>query len=150
MVKVSKKYHVRKRGAGKGKVRRNPKKKIKIKKVIITWKEGLIQESNMYPMTFRSIRDANRQIRANALSAPRTGGYDKHGFKIVWENGETYEGRMDVKYPGLPNNDLDMSHHIKEHLRWLTKTSSDNFWRTRITDKEREHAKKMLKMYELG
>ena len=34
-------------------------------------------------------------------SAPKEGGYDKCDFAVVWENGNSYEGRFDMQFGGL-------------------------------------------------
>jgi hypothetical protein len=38
-------------------------------------------------------------------SAPEGGGYDKCDFKVVWDNGESYDGRFDMQRGGTDGNE---------------------------------------------
>ena len=116
--------------------------KIKAKKVVINWKEGTVPKG-AYPMTFKSIREANKQILRNSGDAPKSGGYDKHSFTIFWDDGETYQGRLDVKHPSQPNADLSIGRHVKE---WIEYGMSD---RSGASAEEKKEYKDYLEKYDL-
>ncbi len=59
---------------------------------------------------------ANAVIEQWAETAPTEGGYNKTDFKIVFADGEEYEGRLDLKGPGQANRDMDLSDHVREHV----------------------------------
>lgn len=50
---------------------------------------------------------------------PRNGGYDKHDFTVTFEDGETYEGRLDCKHFSCDDNDLDVAKHVRWHLEFM-------------------------------
>ena len=91
---------------------------IKVKEVIIEWAEGSIEKTKQYPKSFPSIAAAEVELRSNAQDAPATGGYDKHGIKIVWEDNNTYTGRWDVKALSCPDNDTEISKHIRQFCNY--------------------------------
>src|SRR4030067_1467924 len=83
-------------------------KKIPVKQVMLKRVEGVSNSEIRKWYTFPSFAEANKKVRGNAQSAPKTGGYDKHDFKVIWADGKTYEGRLDVKHPSQPDNDNDI------------------------------------------
>ena len=53
---------------------------------------------------------AAAQIPADRL------GYDKTDFRVTWEDGETYEGRLDLKNPASGReSDTNIAEHIRSH-----------------------------------
>jgi len=46
-----------------------------------------------------------RRFSTWGMTAPDSGGYDKCDFKVAWENGETYEGRFDMKRGGTDGDE---------------------------------------------
>lgn len=48
---------------------------------------------------------------------PSRMGYDKTDFTVTWEDGETYEGRLDLKPTscGERESDTDIAQHIRRH-----------------------------------
>lgn len=68
--------------------------KIKVKRVSLLWSEN----PEPLPRHFGSLDDATAFLRKMSHSAPGLHqGYHKTGFKIEFEDGETYEGRYDLK-----------------------------------------------------
>ncbi len=53
----------------------------------------------------------------NSRTAPESGGYDKHDFKIEFEDGAIYEGRYDLKHTSKDSCSLNT--HIRGHLEYL-------------------------------
>jgi hypothetical protein len=122
------------------------KQKIPIDSVTINWKEGR-QNYEKYPMTFKSVAEANKKILQNSFDAPASGGYDKHSFTIKWKDGNVYEGRMDVKHPSQMNADLDMKHHVEEFANYLIHKSKTEF--PRYSKEDRKYARDLLNKYSL-
>lgn len=60
---------------------------------------------------------ANAWLLLQSTVAPATGGYDKHDFTITWEDGETYEGRYDLKHYSIewPN----LKRHVEGFARFM-------------------------------
>jgi len=101
--------------------------KIPIKKIELLWKEGTI-DNYKYPRIFRSMKEFNRELVRNSFNAPKSGGYDKHGFKITWKDGNTYTGRIDVHHPEseyYSRDDVDVKHHMTSWLKYKIKNSDD-------------------------
>lgn len=81
--------------------------------IVFTGKEG--QSYDQLPLAFKNWEDANKQLSAWTIFAPEGGGYDKVHFTIVWDNGETYIGRIDLTKHGNAN----LQQHIKQHLTYI-------------------------------
>jgi hypothetical protein len=125
---------------------RGVKQKIPIESVTINWKEGK-QNYEKYPMTFKSVAEANKKILSNSFDAPASGGYDKHSFTINWKDGNVYEGRMDVKHPSQENADLDMKKHVEDFANYIIKKPKTEF--PRYSKEDRKYARDLLKKYSL-
>ena len=94
------------------------KRLIPVKEITITRAEG----PNLLcgrTFTAHSFSEAAAWLISQAGTFPATGGYDKHDFKITWEDGETYSGQLDCKAEGCPDPDLDVFRHVfDEALFW--------------------------------
>jgi len=92
------------------------------------------------------------------LSAPKNGGYDKVDFKVEWEDGETYEGRFDMKYGGTDAGETFWASLQSRLELWACKRRpshfSDENWAYHCKDCEesgwKEGAEKMLAEYDLA
>lgn len=84
--------------------------KIKVKSIRIYGSESSYAGDN----TFDGWFDAGVHIRGIALFAPNGGAYDKTKFEVVFEDGETYPGRLDIQHYTMPyeGNENDLSRHI--------------------------------------
>jgi hypothetical protein len=69
--------------------------------------------------TLSTFAEADRQIRKWARSAPKGGGYDKVDFLVKWSNGDSYEGRFDMKRDHTTGGDF-LQDQIRQHLRFVT------------------------------
>lgn len=49
---------------------------------------------------------------------PKTGGYDKHDFTVTFDDGETYEGRLDCQHWTLENTDLNVAKHVRDFIEF--------------------------------
>jgi hypothetical protein len=63
------------------------------------------------PVVFKTFEEAKHALGFMARNAPKSGGYDKTDFIVVWHDGETYEGRVDLKREHVLGYDL------REHIR---------------------------------
>lgn len=90
-------------------------KKIKATEIEIARVEGMCDECVTV-----IIRDSNgdcdlwaasdRILKAWAMSAPATGGYDKCDFTVRFADGETYSGRFDLQHKHMTERDLLAGH----------------------------------------
>lgn len=62
--------------------------------------------------------EANGILRGNAATAPDRDAYDKHDFKIVFDDGYTYDGRYDLKRKGP----YDLAEHVRGFVGYLAGT----------------------------
>lgn len=127
------------------------KGKIALKKITIHWAEGDNSKYPKFPQTYTSWSEANnRAIRPVFADIIQSGGegYNKVKFTVEWEDGENYEGRLDVSKkednPTTTNNVIGK--HIKDFLNWIIKNESTN----NVTDSEVKEAKDVLENYDLG
>lgn len=71
--------------------------KIPVKTIEIVRIEGPIELCDKKYLA-SSYGEANVILRTMSDTAPSRGGYDKCDFKVIFEDGETYEGRYDLKH----------------------------------------------------
>lgn len=69
---------------------------IKLKSITFGFSENSMANSFLVGKSFKSFRDANLMIGKCAHTAPDTGGYDKTDFTLTFEDGEVYNGRLDM------------------------------------------------------
>lgn len=62
---------------------------------------------------------ASAWLRGQSHTFPATGGYDKHDLKIVFADGEVYEGRLDCKSSQCEDPDLDVAAHVYRFLAFM-------------------------------
>jgi len=80
--------------------------KIKVKEIYLYKTEGLIAEEPK-KVTVGDFRTADLFLLAWSNTAPKAGGgYHKVDFKITYLDGETYEGRYDLKHHSVEMPDL--------------------------------------------
>ena len=63
-------------------------------------------------------KDAQAALSTASLFAPRDGCYHKTDFTITWSDGDTYNGRLDLKHPNADNLRNDLAAHVRDHLVW--------------------------------
>jgi hypothetical protein len=89
--------------------------KIKATKIEILWSENsTINSRSPHVFEGESCWRESRKLLVGAAIAISDDevGYDKTGFKVTWEDGETYEGRACLKSLSKKNNDTDLALHI--------------------------------------
>lgn len=89
--------------------------KIGIRKVEITRAEG--PSDLCGTKTVSTLTEANAILANNAETAPKGGAYDKHDFLIEFEDGEVYQGRIDVHHPSYAPTEK-VGQHVIEFLRF--------------------------------
>lgn len=70
------------------------------------------------PVTVGSFQQASLILATWARTAPATGGYDKCDFWVTWEDGETYQGRVDLERKH--STGYDLRRHMLDFLRFYT------------------------------
>lgn len=60
--------------------------------------------------------DGNAYLREIARTAPKDGSYDKTDVKLLFENGQEWDARFDIKHPSQPDNDTDLRKHVYDFL----------------------------------
>jgi len=109
--------------------------------------------------TATSWHEADMILRANAATAPKGGGYDKHDFKVTFADGQTYSGRYDLKHWSEEHPDL--ARHVRAFIRYLAghaptwMTDRPDVMKCYLKDREAnvdevEEAKRWLETYDLG
>lgn len=96
------------------------KTKIGVKEITITRAEGL---SRLCGITrkYDSWEAARKGMPLFNGTYPEPGqGYDKHDFRVIFEDGETYTGRLDVKQLAAVDNDQDVKQHVRDFIQFYT------------------------------
>lgn len=117
--------------------------KVTVKQITIEWAEGYNGYCDQFPKTFDSFSDVNAFLLTNSHQFADNGGYDKHKFNVIWNDGDTegYTGRLDCKHFKCSNNDLNMGQHIREFMQYICEQENDS---------EKGKAQNFLKNYQLA
>ena len=62
--------------------------------------------------------DARHHLYGQSSTFPKSGGYDKHDFVVTFDDGETWEGRLDCKHCTCDDPDLDVKGHIRSYAEF--------------------------------
>lgn len=89
---------------------------IKVKTITIVRAEGPTQLCGIKQVA-NSWEYANQILRQNSIYAPERGGYDKHDFTVVFEDGSEYKGRYDLMHWRVEWADL--AKHCRSNLLWM-------------------------------
>lgn len=127
--------------------------KVAVKSVEIERAEGLASEC--IKVTVPTLAEATRTLFQWSHTAPETGGYDKCDFKVTFEDGETYDGRFDMKRHLKDEGSLE--EHIQRFVKmqahvWRPAWMDDKRW-TQFTTRTAEHkadALAFIEKYDLG
>jgi len=112
--------------------------KIRIKEIWLRKGEGEIPLPN--PVTVRTMSEANAVLLRWARRIDKMMlGYDKTDFKIIFEDGSEYGGRLDMKHPTNYNSDHQLDTHCINMLKvyagrcrpsWMTEDKYKAFLET--------------------
>lgn len=86
-----------------------------ITSVFVERAEGPTELCKSY--TFSNVPSAEAYLRKGAYTAPATGGYDKHDFKITFSDGDTYEGRIDLERKHVAG--YSIRDHVIGYMKFL-------------------------------
>jgi hypothetical protein len=125
-----------------------PKDKVKLKDIEILWAEGNQSNYDKFPKKYSSWKAANDAVRPIASDAAKYEGYNKVKFVVTFEDGETYEGRLDVASKvDNPNIEPYVGNvfgvHIKEWLDYLLSDESGQ------SEAEKQEVREWLAKYDL-
>lgn len=122
--------------------------KVKVKDIEILWSEGDQSKFDKFPKKYKTWKAANEAIKPIALDTKEYDSYNKVKFIVTFEDGETYEGRLDVTYDRYDSpfkSDNVVGNHIKEFLNY--ELDGEHSQATEETKKEIEE---WLDNYDLG
>lgn len=135
--------------------------KRQIVRVELLWSENLsFQQRFCGPVRCNSLARADTLLRGMAATVPRNN-YDRTAFRVVWDDGEVYEGRYDLKHASVGQSNrgqqVSLSQHIRDHLelhcgRWKPPHTSKGTNREYLHSINREYAarcERLLDNYEL-
>lgn len=130
---------------------------IRVKSITLTRGEGPAAECDR-PQTVSSWTSANRVLRQWSETAPKDcQTYDKCDFTITFEDGETYEGRYDLKHwaCGYP----DLAKHVRDFVAfyagqykpaWMSEEQYREFLETPHFKKTKSEFEHFLENYAIG
>ena len=94
---------------------------IPVKSITLNRAEGLTEECNK-PVNVNSFAEAQAVLVKWGHTAPKTGGYDKVDFYVIWQDDEHYEGRYDMIYGGYEHGGDSLAQHIHSFLTFMNGT----------------------------
>jgi hypothetical protein len=117
--------------------------KIKLKEIIILWAEGDQSKYPTFPAKYKTWESANNGVKP--MLEKEIGGYNKVKFEVHWEDGDTYEGRLDVSE--REDNPYATSNVFGKHIYdYITYLINDG----KLTDQEKQEYQDFLQKYDLG
>ncbi len=123
-----------------------PKQKIGVKEITIHWAEGSV-DAYPFPKTYTSYKDANEDIKLVYNDwKEESVGYNKTKFTVVFEDGEVYEGRLDVceKEDNPYASDNVIGIHIFDYLTYLASDKSQT------SEETKKEVTEFIEKYDLG
>lgn len=91
---------------------------IQMKQIKIVWHEGT---GDFDGFTTNSWSEFNETLEQIAAQHGSDYGYSKTKFELTWQDGEVYEGRLDVN----TKSDKNVGQHILEHLNFYSGQCED-------------------------
>lgn len=136
-------------GGGVGDKINAPKGKVKVKEITIHWAEGDNSRYDKFPKTYTTWEDSNNAILpvySDIVKENVEGTYNKVKFTVKFEDGEEYEGRLDVseKEDNPMKTHNVIGKHIKEFLDYQLSEKS------RTTEDKKKEVREWLEKYDLG
>jgi hypothetical protein len=103
-------------------------KQIEVKEILIHWAEGKTANYDKFPKAYASFEEVNNAlIPIYEDSLEFDGGYNKVKFTATFQDGETYEGRLDIceKEDNPIKSKNVIGEHIYNYLSFLDNPSED-------------------------
>lgn len=124
-------------------------KKIGLDKITILWAEGDNSKYDKFPKDYKSwtaANDALIPVYNDNNKDGIDGGYNKTKFKVIFKDGEDYEGRLDIsKSEDNPTETHNVvGQHIKDFLDYQLSEKSQT------SEKSKAEIKEWLEKYDLG
>lgn len=123
-------------------------KKVKLDKITIFWAEGDNSQYDKFPKDYKTWEDAHKAIIPIYEDTIKDdfGGYNKTKFKVVFKDGEDYEGRLDVseKEDNPTQTSNVIGQHIKDFLDYQLSEKSQT------SESSKSEIKEWLNKYDLG
>jgi hypothetical protein len=117
---------------------------IKPKTILITRIEGPSNRCGKV-QTCTGWSDANVTLRLNSTTVSKSGGgYDKHDFTVIFEDGTEYNGRYDLYHWTLKRADL--AGHVRTFVQWCANNPKAE---QMLTTVQIAAAKRFLATYDL-
>ena len=118
----------------------------KVKSVEISWSENsYINQSKKNDISFPTLGEASDYLARASTSAPDINkGFDKTGFLITWQDGNTYEGQVNLDKSYVNQKNI-ISRHVKKFLNYVIEKDSPL-----ISKDLKEKAKHLIENYQLG
>ena len=129
-------------------VKVEPKGKVKVKEILIHWAEGDNSKYDKFPKTYKTWEAANKAVIPvyEDYAKDDYGGYNKVKFTVTFEDGENYDGRLDVSTrednPTKTHNVIGQ--HIKDYLDYQLSEKS------RTSEANKKEIIEWLEKYDLG
>jgi len=131
--------------------------KIPVMEITIVRLEGPSYLCDIENKTY-SFKEANELLKEMSKKAPRTVGYDKTNFSIVFADGEKYEGRIDLMHYTIEKNsrEQNVEQHIHDHLSFyngtlkpehMSQQSYDDFLAKNTNEQGRQEINEFLEKY---
>lgn len=124
-------------------------------------KPPMIESDNGKPWRCSAMIAATTEIKFSprwGTTAPRSGGYDKCDFTLLWADGFTWDGRFDMQFGGLDNGE-DFAESVRNRIVYYSGLRlpdhivrgghAESFIRNCETTGIAQAARKILKGYEL-
>lgn len=116
-------------------------RKVAAVKITLDRAEGLASECVVVVVEGRNVWDqADAVLLQWSKTAPKSGGYDKCDFEVVYADGETYEGRYDLKHHTIEHPDL--GEHIRGFVGCVAGLVQPEWTKERGNEKHWESMKK--------
>lgn len=121
-------------------------KKIKLKEIKIHWAEGDNSKYDKFPKMYSTWSKSNDAIIPILKDNKGDGGYNKVKFTVFYEDGETYDGRLDVseKEDNPTKTHNVIGQHIKDFLDYELSEKSKS------SAESKKEVKEWLEKYDLG
>lgn len=125
--------------------------KIRVSKIEVLWSEL----NGLDAVVWTSFAEANAALAEHAARRGERGGYSKTDFRVTWQNGETYEGRLDLCADHIGNTGI-ITDHVRSYLSRLAGrkpvpglTLEESIRRIGASEEKREGAARFLDTYAL-
>ena len=71
-------------------------KQIQLKEILIHWAEGSTAKYDKFPQIYKTYEEANKALLPVLVDAMEDDCYNKVKYTAFFEDGETYQGRLDI------------------------------------------------------